>query len=53
MKFLQLLGVCLVGGPANDEALIIGGARFGDNVEVYVRNFLVRNFAVVLSQAKV
>ena len=48
MKLLELIHGRLLGRPADDEALCIACSWLGDNVEVDVIDFLVRDAPVVL-----
>ena len=48
VELLQFVQSRLVGGPTDDKTLSVGGGRLGDDVEVNMVNFLVRNPAVVL-----
>ena len=48
MKSLQVIHGRLLGRPADDEALCIACSWLGDNVEVDVIDFLVRDAPVIL-----
>lgn len=48
MKLLEISVICRVRRPTDDETFVVRRARFGDDVEVDVRDLLVGDFAVVL-----
>ncbi len=50
MKSLQVVHGRLLGGPTDNKALSVAGSRLGDDVEMDMVDFLVRDATVILDK---